>query len=75
MNIKLYKWERALQIAVENRTHVDTVIAYRKRYLEAMKREENHPMFIQYGQDLPLDWESIKSKIRADKDREEEAAK
>ena len=75
MNIKLYKWERALMIAVENRTHVDTVIAYRKRYLESMKREETIQNFIQYGQDLPLDWESIKGKIRADKDREEEAAK
>jgi intraflagellar transport protein 80 len=29
LNIKLYKWDRALEIAVENRTHVDTVIAYR----------------------------------------------
>ena len=75
MNIKQFKWERALQIAVENRTHVDTVVAYRKQYLERMKREENLQMFIQYGQDLPLDWEAIKGKIRADKDREEEAAK
>jgi len=49
MNIKMYKWERALMIAVENRTHVDTVIAYRKRYLESMKREENLQMFVQYG--------------------------
>ena len=29
MNIKLYRWERALDIAVQNKTHVDTVIAYR----------------------------------------------
>ena len=29
LNIKSYKWERALDIAVQNRTHVDTVIAYR----------------------------------------------
>ena len=29
MNIKAYKWDRALQIAVQNKTHVDTVIAYR----------------------------------------------
>lgn len=33
LNIKLYKWDRALAIAVENRTHVDTVVAYRQRYL------------------------------------------
>lgn len=33
LNIKLYKWERALEIAVQNKTHVDTVIAYRQRFL------------------------------------------
>lgn len=29
LNIKLYRWERALDIAISNKTHVDTVIAYR----------------------------------------------
>ena len=29
LNIKSYKWERALNIALQNKTHVDTVIAYR----------------------------------------------
>ena len=62
-------------IAVEYRTHVDTVIAYRKRYLEGLKREETDKNFIQYGQDLAIDWQTIKTKIRADKDKEEEANK
>ena len=34
MNIKLYRWDKALDIAINNKTHVDTVIAYRKRFLE-----------------------------------------
>lgn len=34
MNIKLYRWDRALDIAINNKTHVDTVIAYRKKFLE-----------------------------------------
>ena len=29
MNIKLYRWDRALEIAINNRTHVDTVLGYR----------------------------------------------
>ena len=29
MNIKLYRWERAMDIATKNNTHVDTVLAYR----------------------------------------------
>jgi len=34
MNIKLYRWERALDLAISNKTHVDTVIAYRGKFLE-----------------------------------------
>jgi intraflagellar transport protein 80 len=34
LNIKMYKWDRALEIAVNNKTHVDTVLLYRKRFLE-----------------------------------------
>jgi intraflagellar transport protein 80 len=30
LNIRLYRWTRALQIAVDNKTHVDTVLAYRE---------------------------------------------
>ena len=67
MNIKSYKWERALDIALQNKTHVDTVIAYRARYLEQMGLEEDKAIFQQYAQSVDIDWETIKSKIRADK--------
>jgi len=33
MNIKLYHWERALELAQNYKVHLDTVVAYRKRYL------------------------------------------
>ena len=36
MNIKLFKWERALDIALANRKHIDTVVGYRKRHLEKL---------------------------------------
>tara|TARA_B110000285_G_C15106873_1_gene608551 strand:+ start:1625 stop:2152 length:528 start_codon:yes stop_codon:yes gene_type:complete len=75
LNIKLYKWDRALSIAVENRTHVDTVVAYRQRYLAQQTLTETDEKFLQYSRDLEIDWTAIKEKIRADKDREEEANK
>lgn len=75
LNIKLYKWDRALAIAVENRTHVDTVVAYRQRYLAQQSMQETDEKFLQYSRDLEIDWTAIKEKIRADKDREEEANK
>lgn len=39
-----------------------------------MKREETNEMFINYGKELAVDWESIKQKIKADKKMEEDAA-
>jgi intraflagellar transport protein 80 len=45
MNIKLYRWERALDIALNNKTHVDTVIAYRARFLQQYSKEEDIDKF------------------------------
>ena len=47
MNIKMYKWDKALDIAIAQKTHVDTVIAYRKRFLEQYNKEETNDRFIQ----------------------------
>ena len=45
LNIKLYRWERALDIAINNKTHVDTVIAYRNKFLEQYGKEETFEKF------------------------------
>lgn len=74
MNIKLYRWERALDIAVQNKTHVDTVIAYRQRFLQQYSKEEDIEKFKQYTRDIQVDWNTVKAKIRADKDREAASA-
>ena len=70
MNIKLYRWERALDIAINNKTHVDTVIAYRNRFLQQYGKEEDIEKFKEYGKDIQADWETVKQKIKADKERE-----
>ena len=69
MNIKLFRWERALDIAVQHKTHVDTVVVYRQRFLTQYQKEEDIEKFKQFS-GMQSDWETIKSKIRADKDRE-----
>ena len=74
LNIKMYKWERALEIAVQNKTHIDTVIAYRKRFLEMYNKTETNEKLKQFGADIPVDWETIKAKIRADKEKEAAAS-
>jgi len=69
MNIRLFKWTRALEIAVTNKKHVDTVIGYRKRYLESVSREEDVEKFKQFAE-LEVDWVAIKTKIKQDKEQE-----
>ena len=70
LNIKMYKWDRALEIAIQNKTHVDTVIAYRKRFLQMYGKEETNDKMKQLSKDLHVDWETVKTKIRADKEKE-----
>lgn len=70
----MYKWDRALEIAVSNKTHVDTVIAYRKRFLQMYQKEETNEKFKQFAKDIQADWETVKTKIRSDKEREAAAA-
>ena len=45
LNIKMYKWDRALEIAINQKTHVDTVIAYRQRFLQQYNKTETIPRF------------------------------
>jgi len=66
----MYKWEHALDIAVQHKTHVDTVIAYRKRFLAMYKKEETSEKFKQFSEGMNVDWETIKNKIRAEKEKE-----
>ena len=70
LNIKMYKWDRALEIALQNKTHVDTVIAYRKRFLQMYGKEETNDKMKQLAKDLNVDMEVVKTKIRADKGKE-----
>jgi len=74
MNIKMYKWDKALDIAIAQKTHVDTVIAYRKRFLEQYQKEETNERFTQLNQEIQVDWETVKTKIKAEKERETQMA-
>ncbi|NWV07561.1 IFT80 protein, partial [Ptilonorhynchus violaceus] len=76
VNINLYNWERALDLAVKHRTHVDTVLAYRQKFLEDFGKKETNPRFLQYAEGLEVDWNKIKAKIEMEiaKERERAAA-
>ncbi|NXD38409.1 IFT80 protein, partial [Copsychus sechellarum] len=50
ININLYNWERALDLAVKHRTHVDTVLAYRQKFLGDFGKKETNQRFLQYAE-------------------------
>ncbi|NXQ68366.1 IFT80 protein, partial [Quiscalus mexicanus] len=54
INISLYNWERALELAVKHRTHVDTVLAYRQKFLEDFGKKETNQRFLQYAEGVSV---------------------
>ncbi|XP_060098406.1 intraflagellar transport protein 80 homolog isoform X2 [Heteronotia binoei] len=50
VNINLYNWERALELAVKHKTHVDTVLAYRQKFLGDFGKKETNQRFLQYAE-------------------------
>lgn len=52
LNIELFKWHRALDLAAKYRTHVDTVLAYRARFMRQLGKAEGDPKFLQYGKEV-----------------------
>lgn len=74
MNIRLFRWHRALELAVSNKTHVDTVLGYRQKYLEKFQKKETDPKFKKYFDEIEIDWEAIAAKKAAAKESEAERA-
>lgn len=72
MNIKLYRWDRALDLAVKHNTHLDTVVGYRQQYLEQVNKQESNDRFKQYAGEVTVDWEAINQKVEQDKAAEAE---
>jgi intraflagellar transport protein 80 len=70
MNVRLFRWSRALELALKHKKHVDTVLGYRERYLERFGKIETHKMYLQYGKEVEINWETIKTKINLEKEDE-----
>jgi intraflagellar transport protein 80 len=47
MNLRLFRFARALALAMKHRSHVDTVLAYRSKYLQAFDRAETDKNYLQ----------------------------
>lgn len=74
MNIRLFRWDRALELAVKHTTdagtHVDSVLAYRARFLAANKLRETNAKFVQYAQQVVVDWATVSKKKELEREKE-----
>ena len=68
--IKLHRWEAALDLALQHQSHVDTVLAYRARWLETVGESEVSAKFSALNGEVGFDWTQVQSKVRAEKDKE-----
>lgn len=59
LNISLFRWARALDLAMKHRVHVDTVLAYRDKYLQSFQREEVNQKFLQMFKQVNIHTSSI----------------
>jgi len=59
LNINLFRWSRAVDLAVKHKVHIDTVLAYRQKYLDEFQREETNQKFVQLFEKTKIDWNEI----------------
>jgi len=60
MNMRIFRWQRALELANLNKLGVDVVIAKRRQFLTAMQQAENLPAFQALASRPTLDANDIK---------------
>lgn len=60
MHIDGYRWERALKLARDYKVHLDTVVAFRKKYLQRIGKEEDNKELAKASQEVgEVDWTAI----------------
>eukprot|EP01083_Nonionella_stella_P009411 27144_1 len=73
MNLGLFQWHRALDLALKHKTNPDLVLAYRQRYLQETGKEETDERFLQC-KDVEVDWNVIELKKKQEIEKEYEKA-
>uniref|UniRef100_A0A8R1TQ96 Intraflagellar transport protein 80 homolog n=1 Tax=Onchocerca volvulus TaxID=6282 RepID=A0A8R1TQ96_ONCVO len=66
LNISLFRWQRALELAIKYKMHLETVIGYRQKYLQETGRKETDQNFLRHQSEVEIDWDHIQQIIRED---------
>eukprot|EP00041_Stephanoeca_diplocostata_P034393 m.1171186 g.1171186 ORF g.1171186 m.1171186 type:complete len:779 (+) comp24512_c0_seq6:118-2454(+) len=71
MNCQMFRWERALDLAMKHKTHMDTVIGFREKNLARFgNAHETNRKFLQVSRAVAVDWDKINEKIKAELEAE-----
>jgi intraflagellar transport protein 80 len=54
LNLRIFRWGRALELAVKHKSHLDTVLAYRQKHLMEFDTQETNPRFVQLAGQVSL---------------------
>lgn len=61
MDVDVHLVSRALELAVKHKTHVDTLLAYRQKFLQKFGRKETNKRFLQYADGVS--WNSLSAAL------------
>ncbi|KAH7441540.1 hypothetical protein KP509_03G042400 [Ceratopteris richardii] len=70
LNLRLFNWDRALEIALSHKKHVDTVLWRRDQYLQDTHQEESKKEFKDLRDQVQIDVVRIKQAIAEEKNHE-----
>jgi intraflagellar transport protein 80 len=73
LNVRLFRWERALALAQQHQRHVDTVLMHRRVHLEAAGARESLPAYLAAAEGVVVDVDAIKARV--DQEKAAEAAR
>ncbi|XP_076269721.1 intraflagellar transport protein Oseg5 [Rhynchophorus ferrugineus] len=69
ININIHNWTRALDLATKHKSHIDTVLYLREKYLETLGKPENNNKYISLRETVNIDELKIKEKIATEQNR------
>ena len=70
LNLRLFDWDRALEIALEHKTHIDTVLCFRAAYLRRSGRREDKKDFVAAAREVEVSEERVRMKMAQERERE-----
>ena len=71
LNVRLFRWARALALATKHKRHIDVVLYYRQKFLKSFGKQEHMQEFVKVGREVgELDEQAIMKKKRLAKEDE-----